>query len=138
MITTSYSLSDNILRIIIIGFLIVLLIIARLVQLQIQESDIFFTRSQKNFLKIESVPPLRGNIIAHDGTLLATNRPVINVYWQGTGSCQLHENNKKILIHWKNYSVYRYWIIMHLGMLFITHNVIIKKRYLPKISRLLN
>lgn len=49
MITTSYSLSDNILRIIIIGFLIVLLIIARLVQLQIQESDIFFTRSQKNF-----------------------------------------------------------------------------------------
>lgn len=48
-------------------------------------------------MKIESVPPLRGNIIAHDGTLLATNRPVINVYWQGTGSCQLHENNKKNL-----------------------------------------
>ena len=38
---------------------------------------------------METIPPLRGNILDCNGALLATNRPTTNVFWQGTGNYTL-------------------------------------------------
>ncbi len=53
--------------------------------------------SQKNFLRIEKIPPPRGNILDTHGTLLATNRPVASIYWQGTNKPTLDEEQLKTI-----------------------------------------
>lgn len=73
------------------------LIIARLAYLQIQYHKHFFSRSEQNFLRLEYTPCTRGNIVDRNGTLLATNRPVINLYWQGSGAYRLDEEKIRTL-----------------------------------------
>ena len=63
------------------------LITGRLIQLQIILQHNFYTKSQKNFLRIETIAPLRGNILDRNNQLLATNRPTTNIFWEGTGQC---------------------------------------------------
>ncbi len=82
-----------IVRIIIFSFL---LIIGRLIYLQVRLSHYFYARGQQNFLRIEPIQPPRGNILDRNGKLLATNRPVTNVYWHGSGNNSLSE--KQILL----------------------------------------
>src|SRR3990167_4312294 len=60
-----------------------LLIIFRLFYLQIHLSETLREQGKKNFTRIHDVSCLRGNITDINGKLLATNRPVINIYWQG-------------------------------------------------------
>jgi penicillin-binding protein 2 len=74
-----------------------LIIIARLVYLQVNLTDHFFARSQKNFLRTEAIPTQRGSIVDRNGKLLATNRPVINIYWQGTGHGSYTKEQTEIL-----------------------------------------
>lgn len=62
------------------------LILFRLVYLQIHLSDSLKDLSRKNFTRVLNISSLRGNIMDTNGKLLATNRPVINVYWQGSNS----------------------------------------------------
>jgi len=84
-------------KIYIIIFLFIFLtfiISSRLFHLQIYLSDTFFHRSQKNFLRIEKTIPTRGNILDINGKLLATNRPIHDLYWQGNGNGKL--NNQKL------------------------------------------
>lgn len=69
--------------------LIFLIIIGRLIHLQILQKHTFFTKSRKNFLRIESIPSLRGNILDRNGQLLATNRPTTNLFWEGMGKTKL-------------------------------------------------
>ncbi len=66
-----------------------MIICARLFYLQINLTHHLSTRSQNNFLQFEKVESLRGNILDRNGNLLATNRPVIRVYWQSTGNNSL-------------------------------------------------
>lgn len=66
-----------------------LIIIGRLIHLQILQQHTFFTKSRKNFMRIETIPPLRGNILDRNGQLLATNRPTTNLFWEGTGKAKL-------------------------------------------------
>ena len=66
-----------------------LIIIGRLIHLQILQQHTFFTKSRKNFMRIETIPPLRGNILDRNGQLLATNRPTTNLFWEGTGKSKL-------------------------------------------------
>lgn len=61
------------------------LIAARLYDLQIRQADTLSLLSQKNFLRIEKITPLRGNILDVRGELLATNRPLVNLCWHPTG-----------------------------------------------------
>lgn len=68
---------------------IFLIIIGRLVHLQILQKHTFFTKSRKNFLRVETIPPLRGNILDRNGQLLATNRPTTNLFWEGIGKAKL-------------------------------------------------
>jgi len=51
--------------------------------------EYFIVRSEKNFIRHEIVDSPRGNIKDIHGNLLATNRPVMLLYWQGTGRSQL-------------------------------------------------
>lgn len=49
---------------------------------------------ERNFLKIEVINPPRGNLLDCKGVLLASNRPVFDLYWQGLGSGNL--SNEKL------------------------------------------
>ncbi len=75
----------------------IFLIIARLSYLQIHQMEMLFNKSQKNFQRIEPVLPPRGNIIDCHGKLLVTNRPVMNLYWQGSGKKQLSGHEYDLL-----------------------------------------
>lgn len=72
-------------------YFVFLIIIGRLIHLQILQQHTFFNKSRKNFLRVETIPPLRGNILDRNGQLLATNRPTINLYWEGTGKAKLND-----------------------------------------------
>ena len=77
--------------------LILLIIVGRLIHLQIILQHNFYHRSQKNFLRMETITPLRGNILDRNGNLIATNRPTTNLYWHGTGSSKLTVNQYTLL-----------------------------------------
>ena len=76
---------------------ILVLIIARLFHLQIILQHNFYTKSQKNFLRIETIPPLRGAILDRNNQLLATNRPTTNIFWNGTGNAKFSEDQIKTI-----------------------------------------
>ncbi|MGB8367435.1 MAG: penicillin-binding transpeptidase domain-containing protein [Candidatus Babeliales bacterium] len=78
-------------------FIIVIFISIRLFYLQVNLTHYLFDRSQQNFLRKEKVESLRGNIRDCKGTLLATNRPVHNLYWQGTGKTMLTDEHYAML-----------------------------------------
>jgi len=58
------------------------LITMRLIYLQIILTDEFKYKSEQNFLRWHNIPPLRGDIVDAHKRLLATNRPVVDLYWQ--------------------------------------------------------
>lgn len=66
-------------------FMTFMIMIGRLGYLQIYLNDQFSIKSQKNFLRFETIRPPRGNIIDAHGTLLATNQPVHTLVWCGSG-----------------------------------------------------
>ncbi len=59
----------------IVGFLLLGIVIARLVQLQVYDYEDFAARSQGNRVRIEAVPPIRGLIFDRKGRVLAENLP---------------------------------------------------------------
>jgi len=67
----------------------------RLIYLQIKMGDLFSAKSEKNFSRTETLASPRGNILDIHGNLLATNRPVYNMYWYGSGSYKLSALQKK-------------------------------------------
>lgn len=73
------------------------LIVMRLIQLQIYNGDIFFSRSQRNFMRTEKITSLRGDIHDCFGRPLATNRPVTILMWQGTGNKEFDAGQIELL-----------------------------------------
>ena len=65
---------------------IITILIARLFYLQITLGETFAYQSKRNFTRIEETLSLRGNILDCNGSVLATNRPVTDLYWQGSGN----------------------------------------------------
>ena len=59
----------------VIGFLLLSTVIARLVQLQVFDYEVFAAQSQGNRVRIEAVPPIRGLILDREGRVLAENLP---------------------------------------------------------------
>jgi len=59
----------------IIGFLLLSTVIARLVQLQVFDHEVFAAQSQGNRVRIEAVPPIRGLVFDREGRVLAENLP---------------------------------------------------------------
>lgn len=68
-----------------------------LFRLQISQMYNFFQLSNKNFMRMEKIPSARGNIIDIHGNLLATNRPVISLYWVGTGAKNFSEGQLSLV-----------------------------------------
>ena len=58
------------------ALVLVLVLVARLVQLQVLEHDSYSIRSDDNRIQVRTVPPDRGLIFDRRGALLADNRPV--------------------------------------------------------------
>lgn len=81
-----------------IFILALIIIIMRLWYLQIYHGTHFKTRGEKNFLRVEKTHSARGNILDCYGALLATNRPVTNVIWQGTGNYRLTSGQEECLM----------------------------------------
>jgi penicillin-binding protein 2 len=81
-----------------IGFCCALsIIILRLVYLQVHLNDTLLTQSKKNYLRIEKIACPRGNIVDRNGTLLVTNRPTTDLYWQGSGNRTLNPEQLQTL-----------------------------------------
>lgn len=74
-----------------------LIIVGRLLFLQVYHYQILARQGEKNFTRIKQIDPLRGNILDCHGNLLATNRPVINIDWIGTGSSKLNLEQRAVL-----------------------------------------
>lgn len=75
----------------------IFVIVGRLIYLQITLHEIFSKQGKKNFMRIERVPCPRGNIIDRNGLYLATNRPTIDLVWQGSGNASLSHQQIRIL-----------------------------------------
>ncbi len=73
------------------------IIVARLFYLQINLTHHFVSRSEHNFLRIETTQSPRGNILDCNGVLLATNRPITDVYWQGSGNRMMSKTQLQLL-----------------------------------------
>ncbi|MGC3871927.1 penicillin-binding protein 2 [Halomonas sp. GXIMD04776] len=54
-------------------------LVARLAYLQIVQHEVFITRSDKNRVRVEPLPPTRGLLLDRNGQLLAENRPTYNL-----------------------------------------------------------
>lgn len=83
MFNRSDTRNAKILKILYALFFAIVVIICRLFYLQIEQGGFFKTMGQNNFLRTEVIPPLRGNFLDCNGIVLASNRPVYNLYWQG-------------------------------------------------------
>ncbi|WP_111414211.1 penicillin-binding protein 2 [Billgrantia lactosivorans] len=55
------------------------LLAGRLVYLQVVQHEVYTTRSEKNRVRVEPLPPTRGLIYDRNGVLLAENRPTYNL-----------------------------------------------------------
>ncbi|NIC04443.1 penicillin-binding protein 2 [Billgrantia bachuensis] len=55
------------------------LLMGRLVYLQVVQHEVYSTRSEKNRVRVEPLPPTRGLIYDRNGILLAENRPTYNL-----------------------------------------------------------
>src|SRR5579863_7242139 len=97
MHVSTATINRKIVVILTLIFLFFMVIIARLVYLQIFCGDHFALRSQNNFLRHEIVDSPRGNIRDVNGVLLATNRPITLLYWQGTGNYRLSHEQRAVL-----------------------------------------
>ena len=75
----------------------IVVIIGRLFFLQVGQNQRFEILRKKNFLRVEKVPSMRGNVLDCKGHLLATNRPSFDLYWNGSGRFRLSAIQKKFL-----------------------------------------
>ncbi|MBP6870188.1 hypothetical protein KBC04_04865 [Candidatus Babeliales bacterium] len=73
------------------------IIFGRLLFLQVYHHQILTKLGERNFTRIKSIEPLRGNILDYNGKLLATNRPVLNIDWIGTGLTKLNSEQHAII-----------------------------------------
>lgn len=65
------------------------LITTRLVYLQLIMGESLLVKSKKNYTRTEVIKPHRGDILDCNGSILATNRPISNLTWKGSGNKNL-------------------------------------------------
>lgn len=75
----------------------IFLIFTRLLFLQVYHHQFLAKLGERNFTRIKQIDPLRGNILDCNGHLLATNRPVINIDWIGSGLNKLSPEQHTVL-----------------------------------------
>ena len=70
----------------------------RLFHLQVLLKDHLNQLSQYNFTRLDKIYVPRGNIVDTHGKILATNKPIIELYWYGTGKRTLTTHQKEVLL----------------------------------------
>lgn len=78
-------------------FVFIVLVVIRLLYLQVHQAKQLQLLGEKNSLRTEIIPPLRGNLYDCNRVLLAANRPVFDLCWQGNGSPQFTEQHLKLI-----------------------------------------
>jgi penicillin-binding protein 2 len=78
-------------------FFVILIIFLRLYHLQVQERQHLRVLGKRNCIRTEVVLPLRGNFYDSNKVLLATNRPVFDLYWQGPGKTWVADECQPVL-----------------------------------------
>ncbi|RTL07101.1 hypothetical protein EKK58_02900 [Candidatus Dependentiae bacterium] len=77
-----------------------LIIIGRLIHLQIINEYTMSKRAKQNFLRLQKIKSYRGEIVDCKKRLIATNKVIYHLYWQGSGNKTLHtqqiEDIKKV------------------------------------------
>ena len=73
------------------------LIFCRLFYLQIIEYQKFANCGKNNFLRFKTIPAQRGNILDCNGNVLATNQPVTQLTWKGSGNAQLTQAQEETI-----------------------------------------
>ncbi|MEX0849202.1 MAG: penicillin-binding transpeptidase domain-containing protein [Candidatus Dependentiae bacterium] len=81
----------------ILSILCTTIIIARLGYLQIYLGHQYGTQSIKNYVRYEQINSARGEILDCNGNKLVTNKPIINLYWHGTGNRRLTEQQQNLI-----------------------------------------
>lgn len=75
---------------------VMVIFVGRLTYLQFIKSEEYRLLSEENFLEQRRIPPLRGRILARDGTVLAENRIAVDLmYWGGE---VVHEDRLRYLL----------------------------------------
>lgn len=97
MSVSTVAINKKIICILVVATLSFVIIFLRLIFLQIYCGEYFASRSQKNFIRYTTVDSPRGSIRDVRGNLLATNRPVTTVFWQGTGKATLSHDQVTLL-----------------------------------------
>ena len=73
------------------------IIVSRLFYLQIHQSSRLCKLGEQNFLRTEIIPSERGNVYDAQHRLLATNRPVFDLIWYGSGSFSLTKDQQDFI-----------------------------------------
>ena len=68
-----------------------------LLRFQLFEGELFVRHSRRNCLRHEKVTSLRGAILDRNGILLATNRPVTELAWHGSGNNKLTQEQLALI-----------------------------------------
>lgn len=97
MLYPALTQSKKINGIILVMCFVSVLILARLIYLQVKSGAYFYQRSKNNFTRISTIESPRGNILDRFGKPLATNRPIANLYWHGSGNRVLSEEQMQAL-----------------------------------------
>ena len=63
----------------VVSIILLGIVVARLVQLQVYEYEVFAAQSQGNRVRIEAVPPIRGLVFDRKGEVLAENLPAYHL-----------------------------------------------------------
>lgn len=84
-------------RIVMVFIAIICFILLRLFYLQITHTQHYLAQGQKNFLRTETTRSPRGTIFDRRGNALVTNRPVVNLCWNGTGNRTLSNEQNDML-----------------------------------------
>jgi penicillin-binding protein 2 len=91
------SRSVKIKNLLIIFLIFVFIITLRLFYLQVHQRLLFGSLGERNFLRTEIILPPRGNLLDCKNMLLAANRPVFNLHWQGLGAPKLSESDYELI-----------------------------------------
>ena len=73
------SFGDRVLVLVVLGFLMLLVVLARLIYLQIYNHEAYQTQSLNNRIQIQSIAPPRGLIFDTNGEILADNRQILSL-----------------------------------------------------------
>jgi penicillin-binding protein 2 len=84
-------------KLLVVFLVFIFCISLRLFYLQVDQGNALALQGERNFIKTEIIPPLRGNLFDCNKRLLASNRPIYDIYWQGRGVFSLTNYHRNLL-----------------------------------------